>query len=58
MSASDHPTRDDPGWPGLDPDPAIMAALDEEDLVIADVSREDAWLTVPATEAPSLAEWR
>lgn len=58
MSASDRSPAEDAGWPGINPDPDVMAALDEEDLIIADVSCEDAWLTVPAAEAPRLAEWR
>lgn len=45
------------------PDPGpreetVMSAVDDEDLVIADVSRDDAWLVVPTTEAPALDDWR
>ncbi|MFB6111668.1 MAG: hypothetical protein ABEJ35_03935 [Halobacteriaceae archaeon] len=57
MSASDAPSTADGPGPAADDD-RVMAALDEDDLVIADVSREDAWLVVPATEAPALADWR
>lgn len=55
MSASD---RVPAGEPDPTPDDAVMAALDEDDLVIADVTREDAWLLLPATEAPTLDDWR
>lgn len=54
VSASDQPAPD----PGPGPDDDVMAALDQNDLVIADVSREDAWLSVPAAEAPELTDWR
>lgn len=36
----------------------VMAAVDEGRLVIADVSRDDAWLSVPEGAAASLAEYR
>ncbi len=39
-----------------------MAAIDRSGgaarLVIADVTRDDTWLSIPASEAPTLAEWR
>ena len=39
----------------------VMAAVDSSstraEFVIADVSRDDAWLSVPVSEAPSLREW-
>lgn len=54
MSASDAPVVPNSG----PREETIMSALDEDDLVIADVSRDDAWLIVPATEAPALSEWR
>lgn len=56
MSASDAspPTGD----AGSDPSDTVMAAHDEEDLVIADVSRDEAWIVVPASEAPDLTDWR
>ena len=43
-------------------DEEVMAAIDRGGaaarLVIADVSRDDTWLTVPQSEAPMLREWR
>ncbi|MBB6647323.1 DUF7556 family protein [Halobellus ruber] len=39
----------------------VMASVDsasaQPEFVIADVSRDDAWLSVPVAEAPSLREW-
>jgi hypothetical protein len=39
-----------------------MAAIDDggatAKLVIADVSRDDAWLSVQKSEAPTLGKWR
>lgn len=56
MSASDAPAGARDRGPGLEE--TVMAAHDEEDLVIADVTRDDAWLVVPAAEAPELMDWR
>jgi len=43
-------------------DDTVMAAIDDGGatarLVIADVSRDDAWLSVQESEAPALGEWR
>ncbi|MWV63704.1 hypothetical protein GRS48_02535 [Halorubrum sp. JWXQ-INN 858] len=43
------------------PSPDVMASIDSvrsrSELVIADVSREDAWLSVDETDAPVLEEW-
>jgi hypothetical protein len=39
----------------------VMAAIEEnpvERLIIADVSTDDAYLTVPVGDAVSLSEWR
>jgi hypothetical protein len=39
----------------------VMAAVEEEPverLIIADISTDDAYLTVPLEDAASLAEWR
>lgn len=36
----------------------VMAAVDSDRLVIADVCRDDAWLTIPMGEAVTLDEWR
>ena len=51
----------------MDPDvdvgssPDVMASIDasatRSELVIADVSRENAWLSVDETDAPVLEEW-
>ena len=39
----------------------VMASVDpspaQPEFVIADVSRDDAWLSMPASEAPSLRDW-
>ena len=43
-------------------DQEVMAAIDRSGaaarLVIADVSRDGSWLTIPRSEAPLLREWR
>lgn len=43
-------------------EPAVMAALDDtgtrERLVIADTTRDDAWVAVDADERLSLDDWR
>ena len=43
-------------------DEEVMAAIDRSGaaarLVIADVSRDGTWLTIPRSEAPMLREWR
>lgn len=40
-------------------DAEVMASHDEGtgEFVIADIAREDAWLSVRATDAPILSEW-
>lgn len=47
--------------PDLDDDGEVMASVEEStarpELIIADVSRDGAWLSVEAAEAPVLAEW-
>jgi hypothetical protein len=47
---------------GTDDREEIMAAIDRSDevsrLVIADVTRDDAWLSVCASEALALCQWR
>jgi len=58
VSASDRPTPDAGDGPVPADGTDVMAALDQDDLVIADVSRDDAWLVVPAAEAPDLTDWR
>jgi hypothetical protein len=42
----------------IEPDREVMAAVDAGRLVIADVSRDDAWLSVPEGAAASLADNR
>jgi hypothetical protein len=43
-------------------DASVVAAIDRDGsdarLVIADVSRDDSWLSVPRSEAPLLDAWR
>lgn len=43
-------------------EPPVMAAIDRSGdtarLVIADVSMDDRWLSVPQAEAPTLRAWR
>lgn len=36
----------------------VMAAVDDDRLLIADVARDDAWLAMPADDAPVLGEYR
>lgn len=47
---------------GPDGDRAVMAAIDGSGdttrFIIADVSRDESWLSIRKTEAPTLAEWR
>jgi len=47
--------------PGPDLDGEVMASVEESaarpELIIADVSRDDAWLSVEEAEAPVLTEW-
>lgn len=42
-------------------DREVMAALDDVDqttqLLIADVTRDEAWLSMPASEAPIIEDW-
>ena len=42
--------------------PEVMASVDStshsEELVIADITRDDAWLSLRASDAPSLDDWR
>ena len=43
-------------------DGTVMGAIDEEpdgqQFVVADISRDDAWLTAPLSDAATLEEWR
>lgn len=39
-------------------DHEVMMAVDSDQLVIADVCRDGAWLTMPAAEAATLQEWQ
>ena len=40
----------------------VMASIDgdheEERLIIADVSRDEAWIAMPIRKVPSLTDWR
>lgn len=36
----------------------VMAAIDSDQLVIADLCREDAWLTMSVSETAALNDWR
>lgn len=44
------------------PTGSVMASVDgdneEERLIIADVSRDEAWVAMPIAEAPGLSRWR
>ncbi len=48
-----------PGTDGSNPE--VMASVDGDDsrpsLIIADVSRDEAWVSVRADHAPVLTEW-
>lgn len=50
--------------PGVDPGGAdtVVGSIDataaEETYVIADISADGAWLSMPAEEAPTLMQWR
>lgn len=37
---------------------SVDAAADRTEFVIADVSRDGAWLSAPAADAPQLPNWR
>lgn len=41
---------------------SVMASIDgdreAERLIIADVSRDEAWIAMPMQDAPSLSRWR
>ena len=40
-------------------DAEVMAAVeDETEFILADISRDDAFMTVPLTDAASLPAWR
>ena len=40
-------------------DTEVMAAIeDETEFILADISRDDAFMTVPLTDAASLPAWR
>lgn len=39
-------------------DHEVMMAVDSDQLVIADVCRDGAWLTMPTAEAPTVEDWR
>ena len=39
------------------PDCEVMASIDGTELVIAELCREEAWLSVPSAEAAVLEQW-
>lgn len=39
-------------------DSEVMVSVDSDQLVIADVSRDGAWLTMPVSETAVLQDWR
>lgn len=39
------------------PDCEVMASVDDDRLVIAEICRDGAWLSVPAGEALALHDW-
>lgn len=39
-------------------DHEVMMAVDSDQLIIADVCRDGAWLMMPTEEAATLPEWR
>lgn len=60
-----HMTADTDVRPGSDGggDDTVVGSIDaagsaEETYVIADISADDAWLSMPAAEAPTLIRWR
>lgn len=38
-------------------DDDVMGSLDDAEFVIADLGREEAWLSVEESDAPIVAEW-
>ena len=36
----------------------VMASVDANDYVIADISEDDAWIAMGVTDAPALRMWR
>lgn len=39
-------------------DGEVMAAVDSDQLVIADICRDEAWLTMSVSESATLQEWQ
>lgn len=48
----------DPATESARPDCEVMASLDDDTLVIAELCRDDAWLSMPAVDAPAVTEYR
>lgn len=48
----------DPAAERATPDCEVMASLDDGTLVIAELCRDDAWLSMPAVDAPAVTELR
>lgn len=48
--------------PAAVPDSEVMASVDDDDgrerLIIADVSRDGAWISAPTETAIAVSEWR
>jgi hypothetical protein len=36
----------------------VMAAIDSDQLIIADICRDDAWLSMPTSGTAALPDWR
>lgn len=55
MSVNPHrtPAADETVVGTIDPDPVT-----DDEYVIADISTDDAWLSMGATDAPALSAWR
>lgn len=51
-----------PHWNASAPDETIVASIDPDvsgdEYVIADISTDDAWLSMEAEDAPALSAWR
>lgn len=39
-------------------DTEVIASVDDNQYLIADISEDDAWLAIEVREAPSLRSWR
>jgi hypothetical protein len=48
----------DPAAERAAPDHEVMASLDDGTLVIAELCRDDAWLSMPSDDAPAIPDCR